>query len=162
MRWRSVMASSDLDAALGATERILLDTTVLIAFHSAHEAAHSLADHLLRRIEREAGQLHGYYSSISASEILIRPIRTGRAEYVHMYAFLTNFPHLDVIPADLAIAVEAANVRAITRVGLADAFIIATGIFCGCEAIVSNDEQWKRQLEPLFPAFRWLYLGDYL
>lgn len=156
------MASSDLDVAIGASERVLLDTTVLIAFHTPYETAHPLANHLLRRIEREADSLHGYYSSISASEMLIRPIRAGRAEYMHMYGFLTNFPHLDVIPADLPIAVEAANVRAITRVGLADAFIIATGIFCGCEAIVSNDEQWKRQMEPLFPAFRWLYLGDYL
>lgn len=156
------MASSDLDAALGDAERILFDTSILIAFHSPHELAHPLADHILRRVERDSDALRGYYSVISAGELLIRPIRTHVNQFNHMQEFLTGYPHLHTLPTDLAVAAQAANVRALTRIALMDAFIIATGLVCGCEVIVSNDEQWKRQMAPLFPRFRWLYLGDYL
>lgn len=156
------MAFSDLDAALGGAERVLLDSSALIAFHSPHEKAHPLADHLLRRIENDMDPLYGFYSAISASELLIRPIRTSQANFMHMQAFLTTYPHLNLLPADPVVAAQAANIRALTRIDLMDAFIVATGLVCGCEAIVSNDEQWKRQLAPLFTQFRWLYLGDYL
>jgi hypothetical protein len=49
-----------------------------------------------------------------------------------------------------------------TSVRLPDALIVATGLLSNCEVIISNDERWKRQFEPLFPQFRWLYLGDHL
>lgn len=39
---------SSLDDALRGVERVLLDTSTLLAFHSHHEAAHSLATHLFR------------------------------------------------------------------------------------------------------------------
>lgn len=156
------VASDKLDAALGDAERMLLDSSVLIAFHNAHERVHPLAKHLLSRVESDADPLRAYYSAISASELLVRPIRTSLDRFTHMQAFLLSFPHLTVLPADLAVAAQVANIRAFTRIKFADAFIIATGMVSGCEAIASNDEQWKRQLQPLFPAFRWLYLGDYL
>ena len=44
---------------------------------------------------------------------------------------------------------------------LPDALIVASGLLAGCEAIICNDKQWKARLEPLFPAFQWIYLGDY-
>lgn len=156
------MASSDLDAALGSAERILLDSSTLIAYHNPHEHAYSLAMHLMGRIESETDTLRGYYSTISAAEVLIRPIRAGAEHFRHMQAFLTHFPHLDVLPPDLPVAAQAANIRALTRIDLMDAFVIATGLVRGCEAIVSNDERWQRRIAPLFPRFRWLYLGDYL
>lgn len=156
------MASKELDAALGDAERVLLDASTLIAFHNPHERVHTLAKHLLRRVEADTDPLRAFYSTISATELLIRPIRTSSHHFTHMHGFLTSFPNLDVLPADLVIAVQAANLRAVTRLKLADAFIIATGLVRGCEAIISNDEQWQRQLAPLFTQFQWLYLGDYL
>lgn len=141
---------------------MLLDTSALIAFHSPHEQAHDLAAHLMRRIERDDDPLSGYYSAISAAELLIRPIRAGVERFQHMHAFLTGFPHLTILSADLLVAAQAANLRAVTRIGLADAFIIATGLVCGCEAIVSNDERWQRHMAPLFVQFAWIHLGDYV
>lgn len=154
------MGSRDLDAALGPVERVLLDTSTLIAFHSPHERVHALADHVMRRIERDDDPLHAYYSVVSAGELLVRPIRTSAERFSHMQAFLTGYPHMSVLTADLAIAAQAASVRAMTRAKLADAFIIATGLLSGCEAIVHNDERWKG-LAALLPEFRWIYLTDY-
>ena len=36
-----------------------------------------------------------------------------------------------------------------------------SGLLAGCEAIVTNDERWKRRLEPAFRTFRWVYLADH-
>jgi len=109
---KRAVGSSDLDAALGPVERVLLDTSALIAFHSPQEQVHPLADYVLRRIESDADPLRGYYSAVSASEILIRPLRTSLADFTGMQSFLTNYPHLTVLPADLTVAAQAANVRA--------------------------------------------------
>ena len=156
------MASGDLDAALGAAERILIDSSTLLAYHGPAERAHPLARHLLGRIGHDRDPLRGYYSVVSASEILIRPIRTGELAYTSMYQFLTSYPSLTMLPVDLAVATQAATLRAITNIRLPDALIVASGLMAGCEVIVSNDAQWRRRFEPLFPQFQWLYLGDYL
>jgi len=154
------MGSSELDTALGNVERVLLDTSTLIAFHSSHEHVHVVAKHIMSRVENPDDRLRAYYSVVSAGELLVRPLRTSDEHYTHMQAFLTNFPHLTVLSADIAIAAQAANIRASTRIKLADAFIIATGVLSGCEAIIHNDERWKG-MAALLPRYRWIYLKDY-
>jgi predicted nucleic acid-binding protein len=151
-----------LDAALGPAERVLLDTSALIAFHTHAERAHEAARHVLERIERTGDPLRGYYSVVSATELLVRPIRTGLAEFTFMHTFLTSFPNLGVLPVDLQVATSAATLRAMRSLRAPDALIVASGLLAGCEAIITNDEQWKRRLELLFGEFRWLYLSDFV
>ncbi len=156
------MATRDLDAAFGPAERALLDSSMLIAFHSPAERAHPLAEHLLERIARPQDPLRGYCSVVSAVELLVRPIRTSQERFTFMHTFLTQFPNLAVLPMDMVVAVQAATLRATTNLPLPDAVVIASGLLAGCEAIVTNDSRWKRRGEALFRQFRWLYLEDYL
>ena len=85
------MGPSGLDAALDSIERVLLDTSTLIAFHSPHERVHPLSIHLMGRIQSDTDPLRGYYSAISAAELLVRPVRTGVENFTHMQDFLTGF-----------------------------------------------------------------------
>lgn len=78
------MGARELDAALRGVERVVVDSSTLIAFHSPGEAAHSLADRLLRRIESGSDDLRGYYAMVSAVELLVRPIRTGQERVTFM------------------------------------------------------------------------------
>ena len=78
-----------------------------------------------------------------------------------MHAFLRGFPNLHVLPVDLDVSLQAANVRALTRLPVPDAVIVATAMLAGCEAIITNDRPWSQRLSGLFPRFRWLYLADY-
>ena len=78
-----------------------------------------------------------------------------------MHAFLRGFPTLHVLPVDLDVSLQAANVRALTRLPVPDAVIVATAMLAGCEAIITNDRPWSQRLSGLFPRFRWLYLADY-
>jgi predicted nucleic acid-binding protein len=153
---------TDLDHAIAEAERILLDTSALIAFHNETELVHTLCKHLFSRIEQRDDPLRGFYSVISVSELLVRPLRAGPAQHAYMHTFLTSFPNLTILPVDLPVAMQAATVRANADLRLPDAIIVASGLLAGCQVIVSNDEAWRRRLAPLFPQFHWLYLGDYL
>ncbi len=156
------MGIVELDGAIGNAERALLDSSTLIAYHSPPERAHLLAKHLLDRIEDDRDRLRGYYSALSASELLVRLTRTSEPAFTYMHTFLLTFPNLTLLPVDLPVAMQAAALRATTNIRLPDALIIASGLLSGCEAIVSNDAGWKGRFEPLFSRFRWIYLSDYL
>lgn len=156
------MTVEALDVALSDAERILFDSSALIAFHSRLEEAHPLAKHLLHRVEEDDDPLRGYYSVLSATELLIRPIRSGVAEFTFMHTFLTTYPNLTLLPVDLTVATQAATLRATTGIRLPDAIVVASGLLAGCEAIVTNDEEWKRKLVGLFHDFKWIYLGDFV
>ena len=153
--------ASNLDEALRGVERVLLDTSTLLAFHSHHEAAHDAAKHLLGRVETTQDPLQGYYSVVSATELLVRPLRSGPLETAYMHAFLRSFPNLHLLPVDLDVASHAATLRAIKNLKTPDALIIASGLLAGCQAIVTNHNEWKKKLEPLFREFRWIYLSEH-
>lgn len=157
----SVVRAADLDAALVDVQRAMVDSSTLIAFHSTHEAAHPAAEYLLERIANNDDPLRGYYSYVSAIELLIRPMRAGRERFAFMHTFLSHFPNLTGLPLDMGVAVEAATVRAATGLALPDAIIIASGLLAGCEAIITNDARWKARGAPLFKQFRWIDLGDF-
>jgi predicted nucleic acid-binding protein len=157
-----LMATDDLDRALGDAERLLLDSSSLVAFHNSNEAVHPLAEHLLRRIEQDVDSLRGYISVVSVAEILVRPHRTSQAHFTYMHDFLFRFPNLTILPMDAVVAVQAATIRSSMRLALPDAMVVAAGQLAGCEAIVSNDARWKQRGTSLLPQFKWIYLGDYL
>ena len=120
-----------------------------------------LMSHLLRRIELQSDPLRGYYSLMSAMELLIQPIRTGVQEFTFMHTFLSSYPNLTALPMDLTVALQAAKVRAATNIRAPDAVIIASALLAGCEAIVCDDQQWIGRLSALFPQFTWIYLGQF-
>jgi predicted nucleic acid-binding protein len=148
-----------LDRALGNAQRAFLDSSACIAYHSTAEAVHPLARHLFGRISDPGDPLTGYLSAVSAAELLIRPIRSGGADLTFMHTFLRGFPNLHVLPVDLDVALQTANIRAMTRLSLPDALLSATALVTGCEAIVTNDREWHRRLQGHFPWFRWVYLA---
>lgn len=148
-----------LDQALDGAHRAFLDSSTCIAYHSTAEAVHPLARHVFRRIASEPDPLNGYLSVITAAELLIRPIRAGAADLTFIHTFLRGFPHLHVLPVDLDVSVQAATIRATTRLPLPDALLVASATLAGCEVVITNDEAWQRRLSGLFPAFRWVYLS---
>lgn len=155
------MDTERLDHDLTGVTRVFIDTSACIAYHSTAELAHPGARHLLGRIAASDDQLIGYISTVSAVELLIRPVRAGGSDLTYMHAFLRGFPNLHILPVDLDVALQAANVRALTRLPLPDALLISSAVLAGCEAVVTNDQSWGRRLAGHFPRFRWLYLADY-
>ena len=156
------MSTATLDAALGASQRVLVDSSTIIAFHTAADRTHVLAKHLFGRIEDVGDPLAGFYSVVSAAEVLVRPIRSGPTAHAYMHTFLTSFPNLHPLPMDFDVALQTANLRAVHNLKTPDAIIVACGMLAGCEAIVTGDEAWGKGLQPLFSKFRWVYLPGHV
>jgi predicted nucleic acid-binding protein len=154
------MNVEELDAAIGDAHRAFIDSSTCIANFSTTEHAHPLARHLFARVRDHADPLVAYISVVSCMEMLIRPIRGGAAELETVTGFLREFPNLHLSDLDLSTALQAANIRALTRLAPPDALLIGTAMMAGCEVIISNDDRWSRRLTPLYPQFRWVYLGD--
>jgi len=157
-----VTAEAELDAALAGAERALIDSSTLVAYLNPHEGAHLLARHVLERIQNARDPLRGWYSVMSALEVLVRPLRVGSQEFTFVHEFLATFPNLTILPMDLTVALQAANIRALTNLRAPDAVIIASGILAGCDVMICNDQQWGVRMSRLFPGFRWIYLGHYI
>ena len=100
---------------------------------------------------------------MSINEVLVRPLRRGVGQpYQHVVDFLTRFPNLVSAPVDLAVAQEAASLRATYGFAAPDALVIATGIVSQVGHLVTNDAQWKRRLKPIARRIRVCYLADHL
>jgi predicted nucleic acid-binding protein len=153
------MNVTELDRAIGDAHRAYIDTSTCIANLSTTEAAYQAARHLFGRIADDSDPLVAYISVVSVTEMLVRPIRSGDSRLDLVTDFLQNFPNLHILNTDFAIAIQAANIRAVARLALPDALLVGTAIMAACEVIVTNDERWARRLAPLYPQFRWVYLG---
>jgi predicted nucleic acid-binding protein len=153
------MNIAELDAAIGDAHRAFIDSSTCIAHFSTIEVAHPLARHLFGRVQNDADPLIAYISVVSCMEMLVRPIRAGSADLGLVTEFLRELPNLHLIDVDLTVSLQAANIRALTRLSPPDALLVGTALLSGCEAIITNDEQWVRRAAPLYPRFRWVYLG---
>src|SRR5215216_476809 len=141
------MTIETLERDLGDGERLLLDTTSLIAYLDRGEAVSPLALHIVNELV-QTGRNPAIVSMVSVSETLIRPLRVGVTEaYDHLLDFLTQFPNLRPMSIDLAVAQEAASLRAMFRLSMADALIVATGIVAQVHHLVTNDADWSRKLQ---------------
>src|SRR5215213_3021332 len=118
------MNVTELDVALGEARRAFVDTSTCIAYHSTTELAHAAARHLLDRVADDADPLVAYISTVSVAEMLVRPIRAGGSDLKLVTEFLRGFRNLDVIDVTLDVAIQAANIRAVSRLALPDALLV--------------------------------------
>ena len=143
------MTIETLERDLRAGDRLLLDTTSLIAYLDRGEAVSPLAMHIVNELV-QTGRNPAIVSMVTVSEMLVRPLRMGVTQpYDHLLDFITQFPNLRPISIDLAVAQEAASLRAMFRLSMADALIVATGIVAQVHHLVTNDADWARRLQPI-------------
>jgi predicted nucleic acid-binding protein len=134
---------------------LLIDTPVLIAYLEAGqeitEAATLLIDDWV-----QSGRNRAFVSAISAMELLVAPLRAKQSvdEYLD---FLLRFSNLECVPVDIAVAEEAASLRARYGIKPPDALIIGTAIAVDADTIVTNNRAWMK-LSPK-PV---ILLSDYL
>ena len=122
------MSRASLVEAIPASDRLLLDASVLIAYLDGGERASTLAIQVIDDFVR-SGRNSGIVSMISVMEVLVRPLRLGAPEpYRHVMDFFASFPNLRPLAVDLVVAQEAASLRATYAFSPPDALTIATGI----------------------------------
>ena len=156
------MSQASLERALPDGKRILLDTSVLIAYLNGGDPVSPLAAHVVDELVR-TGRNPALVSMVTVMEVLVRPLRLGpAAPYQHLLDFLTHFPHLEAGIIALPVAQEAASLRATYTPRPADALIVATGIVRQVAHLVTDDADWPRKLQPLARRIRVCRLSHHL
>ncbi len=129
--------------ALDANSVLFLDTAPLIYLFEEHAKFHAPVRELLDEVYAVGAQM--LTSMVTYIELTTRPRQMGNDRLVARYRdLLTHTRNLRLVPLDLNIADEAANLRARYRLKTPDAIQLATAITHGASRIITNDRQWSK------------------
>lgn len=140
---------------LAGAQRVGVDTQVLI-YHFEDIAPYAdLTTRLLTRAA--AGHLRLIVSAVTISELLVKPLQTGRP-FSWLETALGALP--DLVRGDINwdTARIGAELRVRTRLPLPDALILASSVEHGAQAMITNDRKWQSRRLP----YRILVLDDYI
>jgi predicted nucleic acid-binding protein len=115
----------------------VVDASVLIATISKHDAHHDRATRELKAVRnRHALAL----PAVAFSEALVAPYRTSSAEGRSVEGGLRRLGRVE--PVTEEIASRAARLRALRKIKLPDALILATALELRAHEILTFDERW--------------------
>jgi len=135
------LSRAALERAIPSGQAILLDTSTLAAYFES-EATSPVAAALIDEFVR-SGRNRAVVSAVSATELLIRPLRAGRDDVAQLILeFLRTFANVDVVPVDLPVASVAARLRAHEGMKVPDALIAASGFDRSAGVAISDDAGW--------------------
>ena len=143
--------------SLAAFSQVGIDTPVFIYHLEGHATYLPLTQALLSSIE--SGIKKAMTSTITLTEINVRPLQLGRPEIAIKYeALLANFPNLSLIDIDRDAARYAAQLRAKYNLRPADALQVAACRVSGAQVFITND----RRLAQLKPEIEIVVLQDFI
>ena len=148
---------SSLEHDLAGYQSIMVDTMIFVYVLERHARYFSLAKRVLLGIE--SGRHQGFISAITLTELLTAPAQARDMRAMRDYEiYLLHFPNLTILPLDIQVAREAAQIRADTGLPMPDAAILAAARVAGADAVITNDKRWRAKLD----APEILILDDYL
>lgn len=134
--------------------RIALDVNVLIYLFEDAGALADVGQALLDAAEH--GRIAVVLASIGLAEICAGPARHGDLALVERYAeVLTSMPGLRIQALTAGVAVDAAVIRGMRGIGLADAMHLAGARAAGATAFVTNDRRVRGS-----PRLEVIYLDE--
>jgi predicted nucleic acid-binding protein len=138
-------------------QRLLaLDTCVFIYQLEGNARYLPISDYVFSWLEHS--EPRAVTSTITMTELLVQPYRTGNEELVdQFYGLLTTYPNLTWMAPSLEIADLAAKFRALHRMRTPDALLAATAVHAGATGLITNDPVFERVKE-----FETLVLDSFL
>lgn len=103
-------------------------------------------DEALKRLEGGIanGVIDAFTSELTLSEVLVKPIADGDVKRIQIYErSLRNGESFNVLPVDRNILIEAASIRALSKLKLPDAIHFATACLNECTYFLTNDDHFK-------------------
>lgn len=150
---------SSLEGSIPPGARLVLDSSVLIAYLAAAEAVSPLArvivDDYLRSDRNDA-----VLPALAVGELLVRPQRGGMARSVALEVL--EMPGLTIRSTDFLVAAEAARIRAAVGLRMPDAVVIATGVLTSAACLVTNDRRLAAAAPQAVPEMAVCLLWDHV
>jgi len=101
-----------------------------------------LRDNLFIPLAR--GAMQAFASTLAMSDLLIPRLRHQGEEAARDLDLAVGIPGMSIVAVDLAVAFEAAKIRSATGPRLLDSVHVATAVYAGAEAFLTNDVQLSR------------------
>ncbi|GIP32023.1 type II toxin-antitoxin system VapC family toxin [Paenibacillus sp. J2TS4] len=131
---------------LHGSKKIGLDTNLFIYVFEQHPEFGEKAKSILEQIED--GLVTAVASSVSLTEILVKPIREGNLTLEKQYKLLfSHFPNLTILPIDNMVAERAAYLRGKYNIRTPDALILATALAANADFFITNDQRLENVKE---------------
>jgi predicted nucleic acid-binding protein len=138
-----VVASQTIDDFIKRHKSIFIDTSTFIYFVEKRPRYFSFCEKLFSGIE--AGRIKASTSTLTLLEVLVQPYHLKKDDLVlKFYSLLTTYPNLTWIPMTLAVADNAARIRAEYRLKTPDAIQAASAITMGATGFVCNDKIFEK------------------
>lgn len=148
------------ELAVPAAALIALDASATLAYLAGDEAVSGVASWIFDGC-LGSGRNGGLLSTLTAAELLVRPLRAGDASVANVEAFLRFFGSLRLAEVTYPVARTAARLRAATGISMPDAIVIGTAVELGADIIVTNDRGWPASLAGAIGPLRIVQLGDF-
>lgn len=135
--------SLNLDTAFHNVQLIYIDTSPLIYLVERNPEYFAK---MLRIVDViETAPLQVFTSVMTLAEILVQPLRLGNTDLAQQYLdILVIRDDYELVEFSTDIAISAAAIRARYSLRTADAVHAATAVLSGCDAILTNDRDFKR------------------
>jgi predicted nucleic acid-binding protein len=128
--------------ALQGIQGVVIDTMVLIYLLEDHPVHALVCDALFKRAE--AGEFSGVITPVTMAEIVVKPLRAGRADLAERYqTALRNLPNIALCGLSWQTGVMAGALRAKYGLPLPDLFQVACAMEHG-GVLITNDKALKR------------------
>lgn len=139
-------------------QRVYLDTNAMIGILERSEQLDAAQETLVSLISER--QIEGVTSELTLAECLVKPIADRNEDLIRSYLSLlaADSKFLRVAPVSRAIILEAARVRAGSRIKLPDAIHVATASINRCSTFVSNDRRLESATAMTFKL--WSEMGN--
>lgn len=122
--------------------KVYLDANFFIYALEAVEPWAKVAREILAALDH--GDLTAVTSELTLAECLVKPLELGKKDTAEAYlALLKDRRFLSVPPVHREILVEAARLRARSRIKLPDAIHAATALQKGCSSFLTNDDRLR-------------------
>jgi predicted nucleic acid-binding protein len=119
-----------------------VDTGVFIR-HFQGDGLAELTTVVLREIQD--GNCAAVVSSISLTELMVRPLQAGEDDLADLYRVLLHeMPNLEIVSVDPDIASRAAEIRAAHKTGPTESLLLATAFASGATAFITSDPGLKQ------------------
>lgn len=132
-----------LPEGLKGAQGVVLDTNILIYCFEDHPQYGRVAEFLLQ--QAEAGSYHGVVTPVTAAELLVKPLKAGRADLADRYrAALAHLPNIACIGISHELGCMAGALRAQYGLPLPDMFQVAAALMSPTPTLITNDRVLKQ------------------
>jgi predicted nucleic acid-binding protein len=136
-----------LEEELRTLNTIFLDTAPIIYYIEANPLFGILSKSVIDKLQRNT--LKGFTSAITLTEVLVKPVETGRDDLVDKFiTFLTNGKNLTLLEISVRIGEVAGRLRGkYPSIKALDALQISAAIDIKADAFLTNDKRLEKVSE---------------